>query len=48
MQVDQLTGKMSALLGRSKHIDESAARYYLDEAGGDLKRAMELCGEHYC
>ncbi|GAX73950.1 hypothetical protein CEUSTIGMA_g1400.t1 [Chlamydomonas eustigma] len=41
-QQAQILNKMSALLAKSLHIDEGAARYYIEEAGGDIKRAVLL------
>ncbi|EIE26734.1 hypothetical protein COCSUDRAFT_59251 [Coccomyxa subellipsoidea C-169] len=38
--------KMSQLLGRGLRIDENTAKYYLADAGGDLKKAIKLFGEH--
>ena len=34
--------KMSALLAKSLKIDEGTARYYLEEANGDVKAAVRL------
>mmetsp|Transcript_34368 Transcript_34368/g.76316 ORF Transcript_34368/g.76316 Transcript_34368/m.76316 type:complete len:327 (+) Transcript_34368:93-1073(+) len=39
---EQLRRKMCSLLGRSLHIDDDAASYYLEEADGDVKKAMQL------
>jgi hypothetical protein len=36
--------KMAALLGRSLRTDELTARFYLEEADGDIKAAMALAG----
>lgn len=33
------------MLGRSLYIDESTAKFYLQDAGGDMKAAMEAFGE---
>lgn len=40
-QVQQLKGKLSHLLGKTLHIDESTAKFYIEDADGDLKVAME-------
>jgi hypothetical protein len=32
-------------LGRSLYIDEATAKFYLEDAGGDMKTAMEAFGE---
>ncbi|KIZ07719.1 F-box protein [Monoraphidium neglectum] len=40
LQAEQLREKMSKLLGRSMRVDKETALFYIDEAGGDLKRAM--------
>ncbi|KAK9916357.1 hypothetical protein WJX75_001755 [Coccomyxa subellipsoidea] len=37
--------KMSQLLGRGLRIDENTAKYYLADAGGDLKKAIKLFEE---
>lgn len=44
-QLDLLQAKLCQLLGRSLHIDDSTAKFYLEDAGGDVKAAMEAFGE---
>ncbi|KAG2451221.1 hypothetical protein HYH02_003828 [Chlamydomonas schloesseri] len=39
----RLRDKLVALLGRSLHVDEQTARYYLSEAGWCPKKAMAMC-----
>eukprot|EP00775_Hariotina_reticulata_P005719 gene5719-5959_t len=39
--IDALQAKLCVLLGRSLHVDESTAKFYLEDAGGDVKAAME-------
>lgn len=45
LQLDALEVKLCQLLGRSLHVDDSTAKFYLDEANGDVKAAMEAFGE---
>jgi hypothetical protein len=45
LQLDALEAKLCQLLGRSLHVDSDTAKFYLDEAGGDIKAAMEAFGE---
>lgn len=45
LQLDMLQAKLCQLLGRSLMIDESTAKFYLEDAGGDVKAAMETFGE---
>eukprot|EP00877_Chromochloris_zofingiensis_P003472 jgi/Chrzof1/13125/Cz07g20230.t1 len=40
LQIDALRAKLSLWLGRSLHIDEATAKYYLEDANGDVKAAM--------
>lgn len=40
-----LQGRLCHMLGRSLYIDEATAQFYLQDAGGDLKAAMEAFGE---
>ncbi|GLC41567.1 hypothetical protein PLESTB_000701200 [Pleodorina starrii] len=41
-QEEALQGKLVALLGRSRQLDEATARFYLIDAGWCLKKALEL------
>lgn len=43
-QVDILQARLCQMLGRSLYIDESTASFYLEDAGGDMKAAMEAFG----
>jgi stress-induced morphogen len=45
LQLDALEAKLCQLLGRSLHVDSDTAKFYLGEAGGDIKAAMEAFGE---
>jgi hypothetical protein len=40
-KLDLLQAKLCQLLGRSLHVDDSTAKFYLEDAGGDVKAAME-------
>lgn len=44
MQVDILQARLCQMLGRSLYIDEATASFYLEDAGGDMKAAMEAFG----
>ena len=46
LQVDLLQARLCRMLGRSLYIDEDTAKFYLQDAGGDMKAAMEAFGEH--
>ena len=37
-----MIAKMSALMSRSLRIDESTAKFYLCDTGGDIKAAIRL------
>ena len=39
-RADDIVCKMSALMSRSLRIDEATAKFYLKDAGGDLKAAI--------
>ncbi|KAI8466126.1 MAG: hypothetical protein J3K34DRAFT_434807 [Monoraphidium minutum] len=39
-QAEQLRAKMGQLLGRSLRVDRETALFYIDCAGGDVKRAV--------
>jgi hypothetical protein len=41
-QEAQRQTKLAQLIARSMHIDEHSAKWYLDEAHGDLKAALKL------
>jgi hypothetical protein len=41
-QEAQRQAKLAQLIARSMHIDEHSAKWYLDEAKGDLKAALKL------
>lgn len=45
LQVDILQARLCQALGRSLYIDEATAKFYLEDAGGDVKTAMEAFGE---
>jgi len=45
LQVDVLQARLCQLLGRSLYIDEATAKFYLEDAEGDMKAAMEAFGE---
>lgn len=45
VQVDMLQARLCQMLGRSLYIDEATAKFYLEDAGGDMKGAMEAFGE---
>uniref|UniRef100_A0A383VBY3 F-box domain-containing protein n=1 Tax=Tetradesmus obliquus TaxID=3088 RepID=A0A383VBY3_TETOB len=40
-KLEALEAKLCQLLGRSLHVDADTAKFYLGEAGGDIKAAME-------
>ncbi|PNW71954.1 hypothetical protein CHLRE_16g667100v5 [Chlamydomonas reinhardtii] len=42
-EASKLRDKLVALLGRSLHVDEHTARYYLAEAGWCPKKAVAMC-----
>ncbi len=42
MQVEVLRSKLCAMLGKCLHIDEATAKFYLEDAGGDLKAAIKV------
>ncbi|KAG2435804.1 hypothetical protein HXX76_007000 [Chlamydomonas incerta] len=42
-EASKLRDKLVALLGRSLHVDEHTARYYLSEVGWCPKKAIALC-----
>lgn len=44
-QGDILQARLCQALGRSLYIDEATAQFYLEDAGGDMKTAMEAFGE---
>lgn len=48
LQLEALEAKLCQLLGRSLHVDSDTAKFYLGEAGGDIKAAMEAFGERHC
>jgi hypothetical protein len=48
VQVDILQARLCQALGRSLYIDEATAKFYLEDAGGDMKTAMEAFGECDC
>eukprot|EP00198_Chlamydomonas_reinhardtii_P002777 XP_001692113.1 predicted protein [Chlamydomonas reinhardtii] len=43
LEASKLRDKLVALLGRSLHVDEHTARYYLAEAGWCPKKAVAMC-----
>jgi hypothetical protein len=43
-QIEALRAKLSALLGRSLHIEAEVAKFYLEECNGDLKAAIAAFG----
>lgn len=45
LQFEALEAKLCQLLGRSLYVDEATAKFYLDEANGDIKAAMEAFGK---
>lgn len=45
LQFEALEAKLCQLLGRSLYVDEATAKFYLEEANGDIKAAMEAFGK---
>lgn len=43
-QADVLQARLCHMLGRSLAIDTATAQFYLEDAGGDMKTAMEAFG----
>jgi hypothetical protein len=40
-----LRAKLTLLLGKSLHVDEQTAKFYLEDANGDVKAAMTNFGK---
>eukprot|EP00879_Flechtneria_rotunda_P020785 GHRR01021880.1.p2 GENE.GHRR01021880.1~~GHRR01021880.1.p2 ORF type:complete len:128 (+),score=23.49 GHRR01021880.1:330-713(+) len=46
-QVEALQAKLCQMLGRSLYIDDATAKFYLEDANGDMKAAMEAFGKFH-